>query len=140
MDVSKVFAVLCSFLLIICLCLSITTVSLLYSTAKQKEEWQDGTDAPVEEPMESAQEQSSTTKPTETDKEDAPSVSVDVLYQRLCMREVGGKIGIYSEDGYLIRTLDVQVSTLPKKDREELSKGIYVNSWKELISLIQDYE
>lgn len=140
MDVSKVFALLCAFLLVICLSLSITTVALLHNTARQGEEWQSRADAVIETLENFSNENTEDTPEAETDVESSPSVDADILYQRLCMREVGGKIGIYSEDGYLIRMLDVEVQTLSKKDREELSKGIYVNSWRELVSLIQDYE
>jgi len=140
MDVSKVFALLCSFLLVICLCLSITTVALLHNTAHQNEVWQSHADELSDRLEDFSEERTEAAPEADVNTEASPSVDADVLYQRLCMREVGGKIGIYSEDGYLIRMIDVQVKTLPQKDREELSRGIYVNSWRELASLIQDYE
>ena len=74
--------------------------------------------------------------------DDHPSedVDADVLYDVFCLRESGGRIGVYTDEGYLIRTLEVNVATLPESDRERLSVGIAVNSWRELISLIEDFE
>lgn len=141
MDASRVFTVLCGFLLVICLVLSVTTAIILRQAVAENEAWRSHAEAPVLTPEVASTECVTclgTAAPTE--KEDAPSVDADILYHRLCMREVGGKIGIYSEDGYLIRTLNVAVKALPKKDQDALSKGIYVNSWEELIALIEDYE
>lgn len=142
MDASRVFTILCAFLLIIALALSLTTVIILSRTMEESRAQDSYTVLPDEQSESTSLEcfEDCTETPKETEKEDAPSMDADVLYQRLCMREAGGRIGIYSEDGYLIRMLDVQVSTLPKREREALSKGIYVNSWEELISLIRDYE
>ena len=61
------------------------------------------------------------------------------LPEAICLRENGGKIGVYTVDGILIRIVDVDVSTLPKADRLALQEGITVNSWSELMALIQDY-
>ena len=94
---------------------------------KQLDEIESVPNAPIVEPSDK----------TETDSTD---VDADILYDVFCVRETNGKIGIYTEEGYLIRTLNVNVATLPAIDREKLSDGIAVNSWRELISLIEDYE
>lgn len=78
-----------------------------------------------------------TNQPLQNPSED---VEADILYDVFSLRESNGKIGVYTEAGYLIRLLDVDVATLPRADREQLSEGICVNSWRELIALIEDYE
>ena len=67
-------------------------------------------------------------------------VEADTRSNAFSLRESNGKIGVYTEAGYLIRLLNVDVSTLPKTDRDRLAVGISVSSWKELIALIEDYE
>ncbi|MBQ9131204.1 MAG: hypothetical protein IJX62_01860 [Clostridia bacterium] len=56
-----------------------------------------------------------------------------------CIKAVNGKIGIYTADGYLVRLLDLDVATLPQRERQALEKGISMNSWQELLALLQDY-
>ncbi len=55
------------------------------------------------------------------------------------LRELDGRIGIFSEDNVLIETLDVSVMTLPKTDRESLREGIAVRGTENLNSLKEDY-
>ena len=50
-----------------------------------------------------------------------------------------GKIGIFNESNLLIKTLDVNIKTLPKTDQDLLKKGLCVNSKDELIKIIEDY-
>jgi len=54
-------------------------------------------------------------------------------------KEYEGKIGIFSEDGKLEKTIDVYVKTLPETDRRLLKEGIILFSEDELRSLIEDY-
>lgn len=140
MDASKIFTVLCAFLLIICLTLSITALTVLRNAVDENEEWQRQAEILVGNLESFTEDQKESSIETNGNATDSPSVDADILYQRLCIREAGGKIAVYSEDGTLIRTVDIEVKTLPKSEQEALSHGIYVNSWRELISLIQDYE
>ena len=140
MDVSKMFCVLCAFLMVICLALSIATTFVLRYALVETEAWRSRMELPAVSTGLLREEEAEPTLESEGDPEDAPSLDADILYHRFCMRSVGEKIGIFSEEGDLIRTLDVQVKTLPLKDQEALSKGICVNSWRELLSLIRDYE
>ena len=52
------------------------------------------------------------------------------------IREKDGKIGIFRTDGSLIRTVNVDVSSLPDYDRQLLGEGI-VASEQELTELIE---
>ena len=67
-------------------------------------------------------------------------VDADILYDVFYLREANGKIGVFTEQGYLVRMLTVDVAMLPEADRLALSDGICVTSWRELIALIEDYE
>lgn len=71
---------------------------------------------------------------------DDATTDADVLYDVFSIREVNGQIGIFTDEGYLIRTLPVDIRTLPTVDREALASGITVNSWRELIAMIEDFE
>lgn len=55
------------------------------------------------------------------------------------VRELDGRIGIYGEDGTLLRTVNVSVATLPRADREQLAVGITLTSRDELEALILDF-
>lgn len=76
---------------------------------------------------------------TEQPNDDA-EVDTDILYDVFYLREADGKIGVFTEQGYLVRMLAVDVETLPEQDRAAISAGICVTSWRELIALIEDYE
>ena len=141
MDKAKWTVVLFGSIFSICTLLSIFSFLLVYSTAKQCElQMQNAEDF-----LQSVNEQVDRIELSIiANKEEAPtndeSVETDILYERFLIREVNEKIGVYTEEGYLIRTLPVNVQTLPESDRIALQTGIEVNSWRELIALIQDYE
>ena len=50
-----------------------------------------------------------------------------------------GKIGIFTDNGSLVRVLEVYVKTLPKTDQKLLEKGVSVTSEAALRSIIEDY-
>ena len=136
MDISKLLTLLCAILLMLTLLLSVTSVFMF----KEISQWN------VESYLKNEDKSDSTTATDSTDhaenneeeplvngtqNEDSPSVDADILYNKFYIRELHGK---------LIRTLNVKVAALPQSDREKLKNGIRVNSWNELVSLIQDYE
>ena len=55
------------------------------------------------------------------------------------VQEYNGIIGIFDGNGMLIREVDIEVSTLPESDREDLSVGIRVYSSDELEKLIDQF-
>lgn len=139
MDMSKIMTALCGFTLAVCLVLSVTTLTVLRNTIKEHDAVQQEAQCLVDDLNEYAkmlrqEESDDASLPTST----VPSGTVTVS-GAITVRESGGKIGIYTEEGYLIRLLDVSVESLPSADREALKKGIRVESWKELLSLIEDY-
>lgn len=140
MESSKILTVLCAFVLVVCLVLSITTLTVLRNAVEENDALQEDAAALVGnlnacvEDLNAALEESDSI-PTSSD----TSTPTDTLADSFCVREVNGKIGVYTSDGYLVHLLDVSVDTLPAADREALSAGICVGSWRELIAIIQDY-
>jgi hypothetical protein len=139
MDITKIFTILCGFLLIICLTLSITCLVVMRNAVDETSFWQDRAEELVGElggcvqamkDMES--EDVPVIAPEETDKEKEST--------RYCLRLDGDSIGIYDTDGYLIKNLHTSVSILPQKEREKLTAGIWTESCGEMQKLVQDYE
>ena len=140
MDISKILMLVCSFVLIVCLTLCITTLVVLRNAVAENNSVQENAAALVNDLNGCVEELNEVI----SSKEDSVEVSAnpdtsagadDTFY----LREINGNIGIYTSDGYLIKLLDVSVETLPSADREALSQGISASSWKELLSLIEDY-
>ncbi len=146
MDTAKIWTVLCAFLLLICLTLSITSVVVLRNALAENDAWQTRAQALTEDLVAclSRLEEDPDSIPVDTPLDDGGSgdadMDADILYNRFCLRETGGKIGIYNDEGYLVRLLDTDVQTLPPSEREALQNGFCVNSWEELLEWIQNYE
>ena len=140
MDLSRIISISCVFLLAICLILCICVTIFLRSTVKESTsacmEVQSLLER-VNEQIEFSQQES--VQETDQDKAVDNSVPADVLYHQFCMRESNGKIAIYTTDGYLVKTLEFPVSTLPEADQNALREGICVSSWREVLALIQDF-
>ena len=138
MDITKIFAILCGFLLIICLTLSITCLVVMRNAVEETTVWQDRAEALVNEldgcveAMKNIEEED---VPVLAPEEDAKSET----NTRYCLRLNGDSIGIYDADGFLIERLQTNPILLPAKERELLSDGIWVESWKDLQKLIQNY-
>lgn len=50
-----------------------------------------------------------------------------------------GKIGIFSNDGTLVRIIEVYTKTLPEADQRLLEEGIQIFGKKQLNAIIEDY-
>ena len=126
---------MCVFLLAVCLIFSISTLTVLRNAV-------DESNRACREAQDFLEKMGDQLKEIESPVEDAEvdnSIPTDVLYEQFCMREVNGRIAIYTVDGYLIRLLDVSVKTLPEADQAALREGICVSSWKEILALMQDF-
>ena len=55
------------------------------------------------------------------------------------VQEYNGIIGIFDRNGILIREIDIEVSSLPESDKEDLAVGIRVYSSDELDRLIDQF-
>ena len=139
MDITKFFAILCGFLLIICLTLSITCLVVMRNAVEETSVWQDRAELLVNELNGCVE------AIKNIENEDIPVLAPEVeekneATHRYCLRLDGEKIGIYDADGYLIEYLETNSTLLPTKEREHLSDGIWVESWKDLQKLVQNYE
>ena len=135
MDITKTFTILCAILLLICLVLTVTTLIIMRQTLDKSLAFQSAVLA-----MHTIPPTLETPKDTTHDDPPPADVEADVLYNRFTLKEHNGQIGVYSEEGYLIRTFQISVSTLPREAREALKKGVTFHSWRELLQLIEDYE
>ena len=137
MDTAKLFTILCSIMLLIALLLSMTTLIILNHAVEETATWQRQT-ASLLDTLKGAI--NASTVLYSSDPSTPDDVPVDILKDDILVKEAGGYIGIYSADGYLMRTVRVKVSTLPKEAREALKNGIHFSSWREVLELIEAYE
>lgn len=147
----KIFTAVCGMILSVCLVFSITALTSLRNAISETDSVRKRTEALLEQLRETesnvaravqAIPQNPPKEPEQEKEAEIPqddAVSVDILYQPFEIREKDGKIAVFSEDGYLLRTLNVPVSTLPAADRDALANGIRVTSWRELQALIEDF-
>ena len=138
MDISKIFTALCGLMLAVCLTLSITALTVLRTAVKENDATQRQAEAlanELRECVELLDRQAETDSlPTSATPETDGDQSTTYI-----LREVGSVIGVYTDDGYLIRLTEVQVDYLPEQDRQRLRDGIHAESWKDILSLLQDY-
>ena len=139
MDITKIFAVLCGFLLIICLTLSITCLVVMRNAVQETSIWQDRAEALVNE-LDGCVEAMKN-----IENEDVPVLAPEQGEPteekvRYCLRLDGDTLGVYDADGYLIKMLETRTALLPQKEREKLAAGIWAESWGEMQKLVQDYE
>ena len=139
MDITKIFAILCGFLLIICLTLSITSLVVMRTAVEETAVWQDRAKSLVNE-LDGCVEVMKG-----INNEDIPVLAPEddnntEAHTRYCLRLNGNFIGIYDADGYLIERLDTNPILLPTKERELLSGGIWAESWKDMQELTQNYQ
>lgn len=139
MDTSRLILVLGCFALAVCLVLSITALSSLRNAIAENDAAQDEAAILISnlhgywESVNDAQEDGESL-PTLGD-----SANTQENHSRYLIRESNGKIGVFTNDGYLIRLVDVNVSTLPTQAREVLSEGIVASSHEEVDLILQDY-
>ena len=139
MDITKIFAVLCGFLLIICLTLSITCLVVMRNAVDEASVWQGRAEALVNELggcVEAIK---------NIEDEDVPVIAPDdsatnVEKARYCLRVEGDFLNIYDADGHLIKRAEALATLLPPNERKRLTTGIWVDSWVDMQKLLQDYE
>ncbi len=138
MEISKIFAVLCAFLLIICLVLSITALVVMRNAVAETTVWEERAadlvatlDACISD-LKAEQEQA-VIAPLEPEDTQMPESG-------FFLRTSGDRIAVFTADGYLVTVSEVKCSTLPSTERERLKTGIYAKTWAELMLLMQDYE
>ena len=135
MDMTKLFGVICTFLLIVCLVFSITSLTSLRNALAendalqaQAEELNAQLDLCIAQLNKKLEEHFLPTASTTTENE-------PTLY----LREANGRVGVYTQAGELLYAVEGSSLTLPPVEREALVRGIEVHGWDELLTLIRDY-
>ena len=135
MDMAKLFTVISAFLLIVCLVFSITTLASLRNALEENDQLQ-------------AQAQELTTRldgcvdqlNQQLEEHFLPTSSTPTAAEpTLIVHEVNGRVGVFTQDGEMLYSVDVSALSLPPAEREALAKGIEVHGWKALLALIRDY-
>lgn len=142
MDHTKILTILCSFLLLVCLTLSIVALTVMRNATNESLALRKEAHTLLDTLDDSLDAMSELVEKTE---DGLPTLGTDDQagvgegFGSLCIRAEGGSIGVYTEGGQLLHILDLDLASLPPQERAALEKGITVRSWQELIRLIQDY-
>jgi hypothetical protein len=139
MDISKFFTVLCGFLLIICLTLSITCLMVMRNAVDETSVWQgraetlvNELDGCVEAMKNMENEDLPVIAPEDSDKTEEQT--------RYCLRLESDNLCVYDAKGYLIKRCETKSALLPLAERERLNAGVWADSWADMQKLLQDYE
>lgn len=125
-------------LLVVCLILSIASVVMLSRGERQALADAQRMEAEIEalvkrvERMEGAIAADSAQETEET-------VEVAANALTVYLRDVEGKIGVFSEDGNCICKTDYDTALLPRAEQDALTQGVLVTSLCELLALKRDY-
>ncbi len=138
MDASRILITICGFALSVCLFFSIGALSSLrhaiaesHAVKKEAEELVDKLENRLEVPEQAG---------TEDKQESLPTVKEEPTKQEYRICAVDRVIGVYNENGELLRILDIPIDSLPSSDRKMLQTGIQADSWQAVESYLQDYE
>ena len=142
MDHTKLMTILCAFLLLVCLVLSIIALTVMRNAVEESRGLREKTHLLLNALEDSVEAMAALDRETETEEAPLPPASdkeETPFFDGLIVRIENGHVGVYTKGGELLRVLDVDPSALPKKDRDLLEAGIEIGSWKELLALIRDY-
>ena len=139
MELSKILTVVCGFVLAICLVLSITTLVVLRNALDENEALQLNAVRLTNTLGGYVDELNATLDAEDSIPTGSQATETVKVSDGFIIRAAGEKIGVYTADGDLIQLLEVRLDSLPSAERERLTTGIEISSWRELLSLIQDY-
>ena len=142
MDHTKLMTILCAFLLLVCLVLSIIALTVMRNAVEESRGLREKTHLLLKALEDSVEAMAALDRETETEEAPLPPASdkeETPFFDGLIVRIENGHVGVYTKGGELLRVLDIDPSALPKKDRDLLEAGIEIGSWKELLALIRDY-
>ena len=135
MNISKLFTVICAFVLIVCLVLSITTLIVLRNAIAENQALQRRAEGLIGELDRSVSElavyeknEENTDLPTAAEPRESYVVS---LWQ--------DHVAVFSSEGELLYCSSLSALLLPPSERRLLEKGIQVETLSELIKLFNDY-
>ncbi len=136
MDFSKIFAIISSFVLIVCLTLCITTLVVLRNAIDENETLQADAVRLVKE-LDTSVDKLDTVIADNQAQGDLPTNAAAEIFS---IRECNGKIAVYNDDGVMLHWVDVNTALLPAGERTALAQGIEVQGWESVISCLQDYQ
>ena len=147
MNIWKILTVLCGMSLALTILFAVSTRAALKETISEADRARENAESVLaklrkeSETVDSVPTQATPLDPLDTTagsagQTPAAKPSGQVFFLRSC----DGRIGVFTKEGYLMRTLDVDVRTLPSADRAALESGIRVESWNELVARIEDFE
>ncbi len=142
MDHTKLMTILCAFLLLVCLVLSIIALTVMRNAVEESRGLREKTHLLLNALEDSVEAMAALDREIETEEAPLPPASdkeETPFFDGLIVRIENGHVGVYTKGGELLRVLDIDPSALPKKDRDLLEAGIEIGSWKELLALIRDY-
>lgn len=149
MNIGRIFAALCGMLLAVVLIFSVSTLAVLRGTVAEANDVRARAETVLEElraELDKAEAIAVNAKPSAPppagngDPRDPAAAETAGTAHVFVLRSYDGKIGVFTEEGYLIRTVDADLRLLPAADRAALEEGIRTTSWKELLARIEDYE
>lgn len=132
MNGNRLLILLCGAILAVCLVLSITALTALRNTVDETADVNMQTKALLCDLQ---------TAIDETENA-VPVVSIESEKKTgsdFCMKSVGDHVEIYTEGDLLVRRVEINPETLPKKDRELLEAGIHRDTFREMLALIRDF-
>lgn len=137
MNITRWILILCVCLLCVCLVFAVTALTALRNAVTETGQVREDARSMLEDLEELGDALREVQIPEEeTTKEDAQQAGV--LYDRFKVQARGGLVAVYTTSGELVQLTDITVATLPKTDRDALRDGILLNSWKEVLALIED--
>ena len=135
MDISKLIAIICAFLLIVCLAFAITSIASLRNALEENDALQEQAAALNARLDDCVDQLNLQLEQHFTPTVATPSTSEPTLY----LRESDGRVGVYTSEGELLYAVEISALSLPPAEREALAKGIEVHGFRELLNLIRDY-
>lgn len=138
MNRTRIILILCVFLLCACLVFAVTALTVLRNAVAETGQVRRDAQSMLDD-LEDVLLQARTDSQKQPE-ESRDARQVGVLYDRFCIRESNGRVAVYTESGELVRLTDIPTATLPRSDRDALRNGIRFTSWKEVLSLLQDWE
>lgn len=140
MFVSKILNILCAFLLMVCLCISVTTLCSLRNALDEHQQLRENAEQLLRELDQSVLVMNAIADPPAEEPNVPQEPLTDETQEHTVyrIRSVGQSIGVYAEDGTLLRVLDVNPKTLPMDIQQILHEGMTISSREELLGFLQD--
>ena len=139
MGLSKLFMILGAGLLAVCLVLSITTLQVLRNAISENDLIQESAYSLVGELngcVRALNELSTPAVTVESDQSEDAVKEVLASAESFWLRASQNRVGLYNAKGKLIKLLEIRLDTLPASMREELQRGIALDSLEEVLEIL----